>query len=196
MNARTLARAGAVVWLTVVWCAVMESVSVGTIVAGALVGAALTLLFPSREENLTDTRFRPIALVTMNAYLFWQLVRANLQVAWAVIAPTRAGLRRGILAVPLVPSSELVLNLLMNAVSLTPGTLILEVRREPLILYIHVLQLRSEADLHIEVLSMERRIVAALGRRSDLAAIERRIAALRAAEAAGAPIPDLIEEAP
>ena len=174
----------------------MESVSVGTIAAGALVGAALTLLFPSRDGSLTDTRLRPVAFVAMNAYLFWQLVRANVQVAWAVIAPTRAGLRRGIVAVPLVPSSDLVLNLLMNAVSLTPGTLILEVRRDPLVLYIHVLQLRSEAALHIEVLSMERRIVAGLGPRQALEAIERRIEALRAAEVAGAPIPDLIEEAP
>ena len=196
MNARTLARAGAVVWLTVVWCAVMESVSVGTIVAGALVGAALTLLFPSREGTLADTRFRPVAFVVMNASLFSLLVRANLLVAWAVISPTRAGLRRGIVAVPLVPSSELVLNLLMNAVSLTPGTLILEVRREPLTLYIHVLQLRTEIDLHLEVLRMQRRIVAALGTRAALVAIERRTEVLLAAQRAGAPIPELVEEAP
>jgi multicomponent Na+:H+ antiporter subunit E len=196
MSARTLARAGAVVWLTVVWCAVMESVSVGTVVAGALVGAALTFLFPSREGTLADTRFRPLAFVVMNAFLFWQLLRANLQVAWAVIAPSRAGLRRGIVAVPLVPSSELALNLLMNAVSLTPGTLILEVRREPLVLYIHVLQLRTEIELHVEVLGMYRRIVAALGTRAALAAIDRRIERLLEAERAGAPIPDLAEELP
>ena len=195
MSARTAARLGAVVWLTLVWCVVMESFRLGTIVAGILVGSVLTLLFPSRAGTLSGTRFRPIAFVVMNAWLFWGLLKANVQVAWAVISPTRAGLRRGIVAVPLVPSTELVLNLLLNAVSLTPGTLILEVRRDPLVLYIHVLQLRSEAAVHLEVLQMQRRIVAALGPHEVLGAIDARSAAVRDAADRGDAVPPLTLEA-
>lgn len=196
MSARTVARILAVVWLTVVWCAVMESASLGTIVAGALVGAILVLVFPTRDGSLAGTRVHPVALIAMNASLFWELVRANVLVAWAVISPTRAGLRRGIVAVPLIPSSDLVLHLILNAVSLTPGTLILEVRHEPLVLYIHVLQLRSEADVHLNALRIQRRIVAALGPRSTLPAIDERLAILTHVACTGAPIPDLVEEAP
>jgi multicomponent Na+:H+ antiporter subunit E len=188
----TSARVLAVIWLTVVWCAVMESVSVGTIVAGVVVGAALTLLFPSPAGTLTGTRLRPWAFVVMNATLFAALVRANLLVAWAVIAPERAGLRRGIVAVPLVPSNGVVLNLLLNAVSLTPGTLILEVSREPLVLYIHLLQLRTEAAVHLEVLTMERTIVRALGPREALGPIDDRIAIVTAAAQAGDTVPPLV----
>lgn len=195
MSARTVARVLAVVWLTVVWCAAMGSVRVGTIVAGSLVASALVLAFPTREATLRGTRVAPVALVRMNAFLFGQLLRANLQVAWAVISPTRAGVRRGIVAVPLVPSSDLVLNLLLNAVSLTPGTLILEVRHDPLVLYIHVLQLRSEAQVHLDVLGMQRRMVAALGPRPALVAIDERVATLRDAVRSGAPVPDPSEEA-
>lgn len=173
-----IVRIGAVVWLTVVWCAVMESVSLGAIVAGALVATTLVLLFPSRSGPLGGVRVQPWSFVVMNAVLFVDLVRANVQVAWAVIAPERAGLRRGIVAVPLPETSELVLDLLLNAVSLTPGTLILEVRRDPLILYIHVLRLRSEADVHCAVLTIARRMVAGLGPRSALAEIDRRLATL------------------
>lgn len=193
MSARTAARLGAVVWLTIVWCVVMESYRLGTIVAGVLVASVLTLLFPSRSGTLSGTRFRPLAFVAMNASLFWELLKANVQVAWAVISPSRAGLRRGIVAVPIVPSTELVLNLLLNAVSLTPGTLILEVRREPLVLYIHVLQLRTEAAVHLEVLQMQRRIVAALGPRAVLDAIDARATVVRAAADRGAPVPPLTE---
>lgn len=196
MSARTAAKLGAVVWLTIVWCAVMESVRLGTIAAGIAVGAGLTLLFPTREGTLAGTRFRPLPFLVMNASLFWALIRANLQVAWAVISPTRAGLRRGIVAVPLVPSNELVLDLLLNAVSLTPGTLILEVSREPLVIYIHALQLRSEADLHLQVLGMQRRIAAALGPSDSLAAIDARVAAVRDADERGAPVPALTPEDP
>ena len=173
-----IVRVGAVVWLTVVWCAVMESVELGTVVAGALVASALVLLFPSRSAPLGRVRVQPLSFLVMNAVLFVDLVRANLQVAWAVIAPERAGLRRGIVAVPLPESSELVLDFLLNAVSLTPGTLILEVRREPTVLYIHVLQLRSEPDVHRAVLTIQRRMVAALGPRSALEEIDRRLAEL------------------
>ena len=195
MSAR-FAKVLGVAWLTVVWCAVMESASLGTIVAGALVGTVLVLVFPTREGTLAGTRIRPVAFVVMNATLLGDLLRANLLVAWAVISPARAGLRRGIVAVPLVTSSDLVLHLILNAVSLTPGTLILEVRRDPLVLYIHVLQLRSEAEVHLDVLRIQRRIVAALGPRSVLPAIDRRIAVLHEAVRTGAPVPDLIEEAP
>jgi multicomponent Na+:H+ antiporter subunit E len=180
-----VARVGAVVWLTVVWCAVMESRSLGTIVAGVLVAAALVLLFPSRPGGLDRTRLHPWPFVVMNATLFVDLVRANLEVAWAVVAPQRAGLRRGIVAVPLVESSDLVLSLLVNAVSLTPGSLILEVRHRPLVLYIHVLQLRTEADVHRQVLTTQRRMVAALGPRTVLPEIDAALAAL----ATGAPRP-------
>lgn len=190
-----LGRAGAVLWLTLVWCAIMESLRPGTVVAGLVVGVALTLLFPTRREGMPGgVRFRPWAFVVMNASFFAALVRANLQVAWAVIAPRRAGLRRGIVAVPLVPSTDLVVSLLMNAVSLTPGTLILDVDREPAVLYIHVLQLHTEAELHREVIFLQRAIVRALGDRATLAAVDARLAALDDAIAAGGPVPPL--EAP
>lgn len=186
-----IARITAVVWLTLVWCAVMESMSVGTIVAGALVGGALTLAFPTNHDTFARTRLHPWAFVVVNVKLLIDLFRANLQVAWAVIAPLCAGLRRGIVAVPLVPSSELVLNLLLNAVSLTPGTLILEVRRDPLILYIHALQMRTEAQIHLEVLEIERGLVSALGPREVLPEIDDRIEVVRATLPAGTDIPPL-----
>lgn len=184
-------RAGAVVWLAVVWCAIMESVQPGTVAAGLAVAVALTLLFPSRGARLTGIRFHPWAFVVMNASFLVALVRANLQVAWAVIAPRRAGLRRGIVAVPLVPSNGLVTSLLVNAVSLTPGTLIVDVDREPAVLYIHALQLRTEAELHREVIALQRSIVRALGDRALLAAVDARLAALDAALATGGPVPPL-----
>jgi multicomponent Na+:H+ antiporter subunit E len=196
MNGRWLPRLLAVIWLTIVWCAVIGSMSVGSIVAGAAVGTALVFAFPTPEGALAGTRVRPWALVAMNAHLFVQLVRANLQVAWAVISPSRAGLRRAIVAVPLVPSTDLVLHLLLNAVSLTPGTLILEVRREPAVLYIHLLQFRSEAAIHLEVLRTQRLFVAALGPADALRAIDDRIAVLTDIERADTPMSDLPEEAP
>ena len=189
-----ISRIAAVVWLTVVWCAVMESASVGTIVAGALVGASLSLLFPTRKDTFARTRLYPWAFLVTNVKLFIELIRANLYVAWAVIAPSRAGLRRGIVAVPLVRSSELVLNLVLNAVSLTPGTLILEVRRDPLILYIHVLQMKTEAQIHLEVLEIERLLVLALGPRAVLPEIDERLAVVRATLPAGVDIPPMPRE--
>jgi multicomponent Na+:H+ antiporter subunit E len=50
-----------------------------------------------------------------------------------------------------------------DAVSLTPGTLTLEVQREPLILYVHVLHLRSVEDVRRDVRRLELDAVRAFG---------------------------------
>jgi multicomponent Na+:H+ antiporter subunit E len=83
-------------------------------------------------------------------------------VARTVIAP-RDRIRSGIIAVPLQGCSDAVATLIADAISLTPGTLTLEVRREPLTLYVHALDVRDIIGLQREVRTLEVLAVKAFG---------------------------------
>jgi multicomponent Na+:H+ antiporter subunit E len=85
-------------------------------------------------------------------------------------------------AVPVVGTSDQLLTLLADAVSLTPGTLALEVDRPGAVLYVHVLDLGG-ADGGVEgvrrsIIRLERLILQALGPAGQ---VQRALAAERAA---------------
>lgn len=55
-------------------------------------------------------------------YLLWQIVLSNINIAWLVIQP-RPKLDPGIVAVPLTISSGLEITMLASSITLTPGTI-------------------------------------------------------------------------
>jgi multicomponent Na+:H+ antiporter subunit E len=79
-----------------------------------------------------------------------------------------------IVAVQLRTNSDLILTLTSIAVSLVPGTLVVDVDREHSILYLHSLSTRSRDDIpkvREHTLAYERRIAVALGTRDDVLAV-------------------------
>ena len=87
-----------------------------------------------------------------------------------VVAP-RDRVRTGIVAVPLLGCSDAVATLIADAISLTPGTLTLEVRREPLTLYVHALDTRDVEELRKEIRVLEVLAVRAFGDAEALAGL-------------------------
>jgi multicomponent Na+:H+ antiporter subunit E len=95
------------------------------------------------------------------ARFVFDLLTANLQVAAAVLAP-QLDVRPGIVAVSTqLRGTRLVL--LANYVTLTPGTISVDVSRDGTVLYVHALDLGSPDDLRAEVADVERRILEVFG---------------------------------
>lgn len=86
------------------------------------------------------------------------LVVANAVVAWEVLTP-RHYMRPGIIGVPLRVRSEMEITLLANLISLTPGTLSLELSEDRTILYVHGLHVRSPEHLRATVWRLETRVM-------------------------------------
>lgn len=170
-------------WLVVVWVALWEDVSVANVVGGALV-ATLALSISRRSPVAEDERgrFRPLAAARFFLWFLWKLVEASAIVAWEVVTPTN-DINEGIVAVPLRGPSRIVTAVVSNAITLTPGTLTIEVRSHPTILYVHVLHLRTIEEVRLEVRHLERLAIRAFG--TDAA-----VAALDADEAAGLTRPE------
>lgn len=79
---------------------------------------------------------KPVEAILLVAEFIKQLVASSIEVLWEVITPGD-NVRPGILDIPLDLKTETQIMLLANFISLTPGTLSLEVSADQKTLYIH-----------------------------------------------------------
>ncbi len=152
-------------WLTVVWVGLWGSVTPANVLGGLAVGAGLVVLLPLTEVP-TQGLVRPLALLRFLGFFAVDLVRASLSVVALVLRP-RLELRQAVVAVPVRGASDRLLTLLANAISLTPGTLTLEVDRPRATLYVHVLDVGGGPDaverFRASILHLERLAILAVG---------------------------------
>ena len=74
--------------------------------------------------------------IELALYFLYALIVSSFRVAWEVVT-VRTYSRPGILAIPLDVRSDLGITLLANLISLTPGSLSLEVSPDRRTLYVH-----------------------------------------------------------
>ena len=94
-------------------------------------------------------------------------MRGSLLVAWQVLDVRRQP-GAAIIAVPLRTDDDLIMTHTAVTASLIPGSLIVEADRDRRILYLHVIGVRTDADVEAQresVLGWEARIVRAVGSR-------------------------------
>ncbi|SCL50953.1 multicomponent Na+:H+ antiporter subunit E [Micromonospora citrea] len=160
-------------WLVLVWNLLWGDFSWGNLAGGMLVAGAVLLFFPLPPVSFGG-RLRPWALLVFLARFVGELVSASAHVARIAVQP--GYLPRGaIIAVPLRVRTDLNLALTAEAVSLVPGTLIVEADRDAGILYVHVLDVHGPQDLtgsRERILAVERRIVRVIGSAAELRRVE------------------------
>lgn len=90
-----------------------------------------------------------------------QLVAANALVTWEVLTP-RHYMRPGIIRVPIRSRTDLEVTLLANLISLTPGTISLEVAEDRRALFVHGLHVLSPDHFRVRIRTMEDRLLRVL----------------------------------
>lgn len=154
--------------ILVVWLALWSQVSVANVASGILVAAVILGCFDTWHRG--PLIFRPIRALRFGAYFLYLLVLSTGAVVRTVLAPA-GRVHTGILAVPLQGCSDAVATLIADAITLTPGTLTLEVRRDPLTLYIHALDTRDLASIRRDVRRLEVLAVKAFGNADAIAGL-------------------------
>ncbi len=177
-------RVVSVVWLVGIWVAVSGSYTFASFAGGLLAALVVTLLFRRPPRSDPRHRVRPVMLAFYIGHFARELVLANIEVARAVLNPSRVRDTRAILEIPLPHTSRLVGAVLANAVSLTPGTSIVEVTEEPPSFHVHVLHVESVAATRSSIAELHWRLVRALGPSESLPQVETAAAELRAQVAA------------
>lgn len=95
------------------------------------------------------------AMAAFLLFFLWELVLANLRVAVEVLTPGFS-MTPGIIRVPTSTESEWELMLLANAISMTPGTLSLDVSDDGRDLFVHTLYATSRDEFLEQIARMER----------------------------------------
>lgn len=174
-----IARLPSVLWLALVWVLLWGTFTPASIVGGVLVAALVTALFPM-PPPADRLPVRPLRVAGLLGYLVWDLVVSAAEVSWQVL---RHGPRaRGaIVAVPLISSSDRVVTVMANAISLSPGTMALQIDHDNDVWYVYVLGPRDPAGVdraRRRVLDMQRRVLAALGSPEELSTATRLLEAV------------------
>lgn len=175
------------VWLVFVWVALTADTSLWGVLVGTALAFLLLGLFRPTTRPRRGGRFHPLHAASFAIYFVLIFIRANLEVALAVLQPRRVLHRRGVIAVRIADATDTTTTLLAMAVSLTPGTFILELQRKPSVMFVHLLQFDSVRQARLDVLETERRIIKAFGPAEAV----REIDGLK--ELARADLPDYIE---
>jgi len=128
--------------LSFIWVALTGSMYYSNFLFGFLVGFFILWVMNRNEE---DRRYFNRVPKTFGLILFfiYEMIVANIQVAYDVITPNYF-FKPGIVRYPLEATSGLEINLLSTMISLTPGTLILDISEDKRSLFIHVMYLKNK----------------------------------------------------
>lgn len=173
LRARRRDRVAAAVLLVAVWMLLWGVFSWANLLSGIVVAAIVFIAFPLPPVTFAG-RLRPLGLLRFTARFVTDLATASFQLA---VMAFRFGHepRSAIINVPLVTSSDLVLTLTGEAVSLVPGSLIVDADKDSNSLYIHVIGVADRAAVERfrrEVYATEARIVRAIGSNAEIRMIE------------------------
>lgn len=124
--------------LAIAWAALTGNITLGGLATGFVFGSvALYLCSPLFEG--TQNYFRRAGKWAKLIVLFlYELFASSVQVIWDVLTPEHKS-RPGIISVPLDVRGEMEILLVTNLISLTPGTLSLDVTEDEKTLYIHAM---------------------------------------------------------
>jgi len=145
------------VLLAIVWGALTGNFAPESLIGGFVIGyLILWLVFSSFPQIKYFHRFpRAIEFIL---FFLWEVLLSNLRVAATVLSP-HPYLRPGVVGIPLSLKSRAEIALLMNLLSLTPGTLSLDVSNDRKILFVHTLWLENPDEFIQKIKdNFERRI--------------------------------------
>ncbi|MFC4543337.1 Na+/H+ antiporter subunit E [Halosolutus amylolyticus] len=142
MRVRTWPVAGvvfALLWILVRGVELTPSAVVGQFLIGLAVGLPVAFgfrrLFVKRIDLDRGTRALPAAVRYFVAFS-WEIVRANLDVAYRVLSPEMP-IEPEVILVPLRVETDLAVTTIANSITLTPGTVTLDHDEETNALYVH-----------------------------------------------------------
>ncbi|WP_309084107.1 Na+/H+ antiporter subunit E [Chelativorans sp.] len=146
--------------LALVWTAVTGSLSLANMIFGLVLGAVALYLIREQVGSLGYFR-RSSKIIALTCLFLYELVLSAWRVAMLVLSP-RMELRPGIFSYPLTVDRDFEITLLANMITLTPGTLSVDVSEDRKLLYVHALDCADVEQLRKDIAEgFERRIMEA-----------------------------------
>lgn len=164
--------------LTLIWLALQQSftpadVLVGLVLSGGFAWLARRFLRATPDElsaSAETAEAPPVRslrfyltlvprVIVFLSYVLWSIIKANIDVARIVLRP-RLNIRPGIIAVPLDVRSANGITLLANLITLTPGTVTIDVSSDRRTIYVHAIDISDAEAIRTDIKqSFERRVM-------------------------------------
>lgn len=130
------------IMLTFIWVMLTGELVFTNFVFGFLL-SYLILWIVSKDNESRRYFSRVPGVISFIFFFIYEILRANFQVAYDVITP-KFFMKPGIVKYPMDAKTDLEITFLTNLISLTPGTLILDVSDDKKVVYIHVMYLEDK----------------------------------------------------
>ncbi|MFC2188139.1 Na+/H+ antiporter subunit E [Fulvivirgaceae bacterium LMO-SS25] len=129
--------------LTIVWVALNGEFTAGNFLFGFILSLVIMWVV-SRSAGSDRSYFTKLPkFVSFLFFFLYELIKANIQVAYEVITP-KLNMTPGIVKFPLSAETDMEITLLANLISLTPGTLSLDVTEDKKYLYVHSMYIENK----------------------------------------------------
>jgi len=126
------------VLLAIVWTMLQNEVSAGMVVFGIILGIIIpwstSVWWPD-----TPTGFRWGKMIPYCFLVLWDIIVANIEVAWIVISVPNSKLKPAWIVIPLELRQPEAITVLAGTITLTPGTVSADLSDEGHSLLVHVL---------------------------------------------------------
>jgi multicomponent Na+:H+ antiporter subunit E len=142
--------------LALAWLALTGQFSGRNLLAGLFIGY-FVLWLTHRSQAARYAR-KVIQVLDFTLYFLWELVKASVRVTYEILTPTHHMLP-GVIAVPLDLETDLEVLVLTSLITLTPGTLSLDISEDRKTLYIHAMFIEDRERMQTTIKKgFERRV--------------------------------------
>ena len=147
--------------LAIAWMLLSGEVTAENFIEGLIIG--YLILWISKSALGGSKYFKKIPkAIGFFFYFVKELIVANFKVAFDIVTP-KDYMQPGIVAVPLEAETDMEITLLANQITLTPGTLSLDISKDKKVLYVHTLYLDDIENFRSEIKNgMEKRLLEVL----------------------------------
>ncbi len=124
--------------LTIVWMLLQNELSAGMVVFGFMLGVIIpwgtSIWWPDTPKG-----FRLGKMISYSFVVIWDIIIANIQVAWIVLTVPTSKLKPAWIVVPLELREPEAITMLAGTITLTPGTVSADLSDQGHSLLVHVL---------------------------------------------------------
>lgn len=124
--------------LAVVWTLLQNEISAGMVVFGVILGVIIpwgtSVWWPDTPRGFHLSR-----MITYSIMVIWDIMVANVEVAWIVLAKPNSKLRPAWIVIPLELRQPEAITVLAGTITLTPGTVSADLSDKGHSLLVHVL---------------------------------------------------------
>ena len=130
--------------LTFIWTLLTSDFHAYNFVVGFIISSVFLLATDRTDKTKRYLRYY-LKAVNFLFFFISELIKANIEVAYEVITP-KLNVKPGIVQVPLDLETDLEITLLANLITLTPGTLSLDVSNDKKVLYVHSMYINDRDE--------------------------------------------------